>query len=1120
MSIHKFKGGAGDKSINGNIVGAVKVKRASSKYTILSGFSDSDYFSSPVNFPSKPAGFNIILRVAFSQSSSTWQYFFGSKNAKLPLLGFVNGKLGVHLGTNGSSWTVWGPSYGVTTLGLNRYYYIKMEQDESGAFMLQTSLDGETWTTEISTASGQSPVVGDCPFYIGAGWTSGAATYANIDFQSSYIKIYNNSVWTTLWEGTRWSHIDKVLHGAGYTYNVDIQGSPTISNGTVSGFTTSNYVQLPTPFNPGTGAEWELMLHFKTGAVNTGTEQEVFNRCVNTHYGFRIGISANVAKLWYTIDAGTSSHNFEQGGSNTLEANTEYWLRFKFNGSKYTSEISTDGSTWTQDISYDATFKITTTTNANTLGVNNSKIRPFQGEIYLKDCYINLSYYRWWTGAYNVKNIESVYTGQKNTFCLTHIPQDIKLELDPVKVTIVGSPTFDKGVVSGFSASNYLKISDSFDVSGGKTWEMVLKVITGSDVSSGQSMCGHDSTSSNYDPVVIYVRDSKFHFTIANSSSSSLADGDGITTVLANTTYWLKMVFTGSKYILSQSLDGIEYTEEASASSSTSIWTSNLLLGQEESASTAYPWLGAIDISQSYIKINGNIWWKSGSGVLTLKAGSKLYVPNGFEADGTTRKFDVVSILQDLTYTRAISMNEEVVVRTNDSGQISLDSWFNLSSSDSAPSVTETYMLWYDTANNLIKGTGDNGATWVERGFSLPIAKIQSDNTSITSIDQVFNGCGYIGEVAYVLPGVEGLAADGKDSQGKNKSIQSIVSNVIVYNTNTYSNSAKRVFLKTTTLNYVICIENNFYQQATQPTPVTYGAWYDTANNLLYHIGGDTSDGWLPIKGFPVFTLQKNGSSISAITPYSVQPEAFPVRVFGKDQLTKTFTATGSLQTYVVPNYAGFLNVTAVGAKGYNGANGGKVTTVLKVNPGETLYVWAGQYGTNAQTAIYNASDIRTKNVDVTSTEGLNSRLVVAGAGGSYVSGYTAGKGGGLTGGQGSSDILNAAGGGTQTAGGAHASNRRATVTHGPWYGGNGQFGLGGTGMVVSGYGTIAAGGSGWYGGGGGCFLGAKNAGYQNAGGGGGSSYTHPTLCSNVVHTQGAAEASGNGYVIISPVIN
>lgn len=61
----------------------------------------------------------------------------------------------------------------------------------------------------------------------------------------------------------------------------------------------------------------------------------------------------------------------------------------------------------------------------------------------------------------------------------------------------------------------------------------------------------------------------------------------------------------------------------------------------------------------------------------------------------------------------------------------------------------------------------------------------------------------------------------------------------------------------------------------------------------------------------------------------------------------------------------------------------------------------------------------------------------------------------------------------------------------------------------------VVAGGAGWYGGGGGALAGHKSIFYYS-GGGGGSSYTHPTLCSSVVHTQGFNK--GNGYVKISMV--
>mgnify|MGYP000208949864 CR=1 FL=1 len=68
--------------------------------------------------------------------------------------------------------------------------------------------------------------------------------------------------------------------------------------------------------------------------------------------------------------------------------------------------------------------------------------------------------------------------------------------------------------------------------------------------------------------------------------------------------------------------------------------------------------------------------------------------------------------------------------------------------------------------------------------------------------------------------------------------------------------------------------------------------------------------------------------------------------------------------------------------------------------------------------------------------------------------------------------------------------------------GGSGTFGIGGN--TVSGFMGAGGGGGGWYGGG---------AGVENSAGGG-SSYTDPTLCSSVAHTQGVQ--TGSGQLIIT----
>ena len=50
----------------------------------------------------------------------------------------------------------------------------------------------------------------------------------------------------------------------------------------------------------------------------------------------------------------------------------------------------------------------------------------------------------------------------------------------------------------------------------------------------------------------------------------------------------------------------------------------------------------------NYIRyINQDIKLELNDGTLTLKAGSKVYVPNGFEADGVTPKFDYMDITSD-----------------------------------------------------------------------------------------------------------------------------------------------------------------------------------------------------------------------------------------------------------------------------------------------------------------------------------------------------------------------------------------------------------------------------------------------------------------------------------------
>lgn len=173
-------------------------------------------------------------------------------------------------------------------------------------------------------------------------------------------------------------------------------------------------------------------------------------------------------------------------------------------------------------------------------------------------------------------------------------------------VNIVGSLTDNNGVLSGFSATSYARLSIDFDVSDGSAWEAVYKVTTGSDVTTGQYFVGSLLSSNSHDPFVLGIYNNLFSAYINyDATSTSSVEIVSSVTPQPNTEYTMKLEFTGDAYNLY--IDGVL---EATVSSSTPVWTSNVILGTQSSSSgLSGPWLGSIDLNNSYMNINGSRWW-------------------------------------------------------------------------------------------------------------------------------------------------------------------------------------------------------------------------------------------------------------------------------------------------------------------------------------------------------------------------------------------------------------------------------------------------------------------------------------------------------------------------------
>lgn len=175
-------------------------------------------------------------------------------------------------------------------------------------------------------------------------------------------------------------------------------------------------------------------------------------------------------------------------------------------------------------------------------------------------------------------------------------------------------------------------------------------------------------------------------------------------------------------------------------------------------------------VSNCITEIPQDIKLELNNGTLTLKAGSKVYIPNGKNSDGSN-KFDTVTIASDInfTYTFVPSSDSSVMLFINQNGTNFVYLRLENSCFSGTTKPSGNYRNWYNTNENRMYSIGGN-ATIDGSGFSFPIAKMTQGSDGVTkSIDQVFNGFGYIGSTIFALPGVKGLIPNGRNADGSLK---------------------------------------------------------------------------------------------------------------------------------------------------------------------------------------------------------------------------------------------------------------------------------------------------------------------------------------------------------------
>ena len=142
------------------------------------------------------------------------------------------------------------------------------------------------------------------------------------------------------------------------------------------------------------------------------------------------------------------------------------------------------------------------------------------------------------------------------------------------------------------------------------------------------------------------------------------------------------------------------------------------------------------------------------NGTLTLKSGSVITYPDGTQYQTTADK--TLTISTNGTYfvlMQGVNFNAYVLVSRCGSGS-------------TLPADSSTYAVFYNSTDGKIYSWNWGSSLWVVSNLALPLAIVTVSNGAISSIDQVFNGFGYIGSSDFILPDVIGYVPDGFDENG------------------------------------------------------------------------------------------------------------------------------------------------------------------------------------------------------------------------------------------------------------------------------------------------------------------------------------------------------------------
>ena len=511
-----------------------------------------------------------------------------------------------------------------------------------------------------------------------------------------------------------------VQGSVGYT----IVGTPTIVDGVASGFSLTDYCFVNSPFAPG-ASSWEEEICFKLDYPGSSINMALCNSTLKDFVFPKIAIitasssTINIQPCLSANGTGWSIHqavltgvqfDYSKKGyvkivySPVTESSGTYTYLFKQEGDESYRVLSTDTN---KPVIYQTANDPGFTIGAD-IGAGPQWNSYFRGKIYLEETCFKINGVPW--------------------FGICHIEVKSHQIKGQVGYTVVGSPTITDGMASNFSNSNYATTTSAFEVANYENVEIYVRAKTPATISSGWTDIIENGGVGGYRNLGAYANSdlTAYYFNFFGHDFWRY-------NISADTWYRLKLTTTAdtqSGYIYDDNGNLLYQSNDARRIAGTSV----LSFGGRYSPNK----IGAIDFNNTYIKVNGQLWfWQPRPTQYIVKDGSlvwadqKLYLsgPVNYEVLGTPTITD--GVVSNFSNTNYIQTSE------NFSFENPLEIYFTATTS----SDVNTSQLFCSVGNGnanrsfgvTIEAGGKMGVAYTFNGYSwvgwLPSSYVFEGNT-------------------------------------------------------------------------------------------------------------------------------------------------------------------------------------------------------------------------------------------------------------------------------------------------------------------------------------------------------------------------------------------------------